>query len=99
MGGGGMGGLGLVPHQSAIYEALFDVWVFHFFNVRSGEDTHHSGFVFVPVNVTSTALRSIFATDSNAAKRMCGLLMSNSAALFSDDPESPTSVTSRQCDH
>ncbi len=49
-GRGGEGGLGLVPHQSAIYKALFGVWAFNFFyfffNVRSEKDAPHSDFSF-----------------------------------------------------
>lgn len=70
-------GGGLLPHQSAIHKALYGVWVFHLYYVHSEEDAHHCDFVFVPINITLTAVNFIFSpTDSNAAKRMCGLFIS-----------------------
>lgn len=78
-GGFWVGGLGLVPHQSAIHKALYGVWVFHLYYVHSEEDAHYCDFVFVPINITLTAVTFILffpPTDSNAAKRMCGLFIS-----------------------
>ena len=81
---GGEGG-GLVPHQSAIYKALFGIWGFFFlsfFYTYAVKTTHATkwfcfGF-FVPVNVTAVnciGFFFFFPTDSNAAKRMCGLFV------------------------
>lgn len=53
-----------MPHQSAIYKALFGVWVYYFhFYVLSEDDAHHSEFVFVPVSLTLAAAHFYFRFD------------------------------------